>query len=373
MTAPEVPDGSRAPSDSAPPGLDLTRLAEYLSAKQPGLVSEPLRVELVPGGRSNLTYILNDTLVVRRPPLGHVLATAHDMAREFRVISALAPTPVPVPETLLLCEDDSVLGAPFYVMRRVPGMVYRRRAETDTLTAEQRQGLAYAMIDTLAVLHRVDPASVGLAGFGRPEGFLTRQVARWAAQLDRSRSRELAGAEELHALLSAEVPDSPRPSIVHGDFRLDNMMIDPATLRVAAVLDWEMATLGDPLTDLGLLVTYWDIMGELELAAGNPITDARGTQAGFPPARELLARYAAGSTLDLSDLHWYVGLACYKLAVILEGIHYRYTQGKTVGPGFDRIGLLVAPLLAAGLSAMSAKMPSARGPSGARLADQADE
>jgi aminoglycoside phosphotransferase (APT) family kinase protein len=336
----------------APPGLDLARLAEFLAAKQPDLLTEPLHAELAPGGRSNLTYVLNDRYVVRRPPLGHVLATAHDMSREYRVISALAPTAVPVPETLLLCEDDSVLGAPFYVMRRVPGTVYRRRAQTDTLTAEQRRDLAHEMVDTLATLHHVDPASVGLAGFGRPEGFLTRQVARWAGQLERSRSRELAGAEELYQRLAASVPDSPRPAIVHGDFRLDNLMVDPATLRVAAVLDWEMATLGDPLTDLGLLVTYWDIMGKLELAAGNPITDSRGAEAGFPPGPELLERYATRSDLDLADLHWYVGLACYKLAVILEGIHFRFTQGKTVGPGFDRIGMLVEPLLAEGLDAM---------------------
>src|SRR5262245_52473524 len=164
MTAPEPSDRSPAPSDGHPPGLDLSRLAEYLSGKRRDLVTQPLRAELVTGGRSNLTYILNGDFVVRRPPLGHVLATAHDMAREYRVISALAPTEVPVPETLLLCEDDSVLGAPFYIMRRVPGTVFRRRAQTDTLTADQRRELAYAMMDTLATLHRVDPAAVGLAG-----------------------------------------------------------------------------------------------------------------------------------------------------------------------------------------------------------------
>lgn len=334
------------------PGLDLDRLAEYLAAKAPGLLSEPLRATLVAGGRSNLTYILNDIYVVRRPPLGHVLATAHDMAREFRVLSALGPTPVPVPETLLLCEDDSVLGAPFYLMARVPGVVFRREEQTAPLGDEARRALAFEMIDTLASLHRVDPAEVGLGDFGRPDGFLERQVRRWTAQLERSKSRELAGADTLRDRLATTVPTSPRAAIVHGDFRLDNLIVDPDTLHVAAVLDWEMATLGDPLTDLGLLIAYWDVMSEVDVASGNPIADRVGASAGFPAGADLLDRYAATSGSPLRDLHWYVGLACYKLAVVLEGIHFRYTQGKTVGAGFEQIGGLVEPLIAQGINAL---------------------
>jgi len=320
------------------PGLDLDKLAEYLESKAPGLISEPLRASLVTGGRSNLTYILNDIYVVRRPPLGHVLATAHDMTREFRVISALGPTPVPVPDTLLLCEDSSVLGAPFYLMTRVPGEVYRTRRQTDELGEAGRRKAAFEMIDTLVALHAVEPAEVGLGDFGRPEGFLERQVRRWTQQLERSTSRPLVGAEELRDRLASTVPVSPAPAIVHGDYRLDNLLIDPATLRVAAVLDWEMATIGDPLTDLGLLLAYWDVMSEVELSAGNPIADRVGAAAGFPTGTELLERYAKASGTQLHDLHWYLGLACYKLAVVLEGIHYRYTKGQTVGAGFDRIG-----------------------------------
>jgi len=334
------------------PGLDLDKLAEYLESKAPGLITEPLNASLVAGGRSNLTYILNDIYVVRRPPLGHVLATAHDMTREFRVISALGPTPVPVPETLLLCEDSSVLGAPFYLMSRVPGTVYRTAQQTDELGEAGRRAAAFAMIDTLVALHAVDPGEVGLGDFGRPEGFLERQVRRWTQQLERSASRPLEGAEELRQRLAATVPVSPAPAIVHGDYRLDNLMIDPATLRVAAVLDWEMATVGDPLTDLGLLIAYWDVMSEVELTAGNPIADRVGAAAGFPSGTELLERYAKGSGTQLHDLHWYLGLACYKLAVVLEGIHYRYTKGQTVGAGFDRIGALVEPLLRQGLAAL---------------------
>jgi aminoglycoside phosphotransferase (APT) family kinase protein len=274
------------------------------------------------------------------------------MTREFRVISALGPTPVPVPDALLLCEDSSVLGAPFYLMTRVPGEVYRTRRQTDELGEAGRRTAAFAMIDTLVALHAVEPADVGLGDFGRPQGFLERQVRRWTQQLERSTSRPLAGAEELRDRLAASVPVSPAPAIVHGDYRLDNLMIDPATLRVAAVLDWEMATIGDPLTDLGLLLAYWDVMSEVELTAGNPIADRVGAAAGFPTGTELLERYADASGSPMHDLHWYLGLACYKLAVVLEGIHYRYTKGQTVGAGFDRIGALVEPTLRQGLAAL---------------------
>jgi aminoglycoside phosphotransferase (APT) family kinase protein len=336
---------------TTPPGLDLHRLGAYLDEKAPGLLSAPLTAELVAGGRSNLTYVLNEVFVLRRPPLGHVLATAHDMTREFRVISALGATAVPVPEALLLCQDDGVLGAPFYLMARVPGTVLRHRAQTDPLGDANRRKVAFAMMDTLAALHLVDPRDVGLDGFGRPEGFLERQVRRWTAQLDKSRSRDLPAAEALRERLAARIPASPRTGIVHGDYRLDNLIVDPDTLHVAAVLDWEMATIGDPLTDLGLLLAYWNVLNNLKTAV-NPIADGLGPDAGFPTGDELLARYARSAPLG-GDLHWYVGLACYKLAVVLEGIHYRYTKGQTVGAGFDRIGELVPPLLEEGIAAIN--------------------
>jgi aminoglycoside phosphotransferase (APT) family kinase protein len=336
---------------STPPGLDLPRLQTYLDEKAPGLVGDPLNATLVTGGRSNLTYVLNEVFVLRRPPLGHVLATAHDMTREFRVISALGPTAVPVPDALLLCEDDSVLGAPFYLMSRVPGVVLRHREQTDPLGADSRRRIAEGMMDTLAELHLVDPAEVGLAQFGRPDGFLERQVRRWTGQLEKSRSRELPAADTLRDLLAASIPASPRTGIVHGDYRLDNLIVDPATVRVAAVLDWEMATIGDPLTDLGLLLAYWNVLDRIKTGR-NPIADGLGAAAGFPSGDELLARYARSAPLS-DDLHWYVGLACYKLAVVLEGIHYRYTHGQTVGAGFDEIGQLVRPLFEAGITAIN--------------------
>lgn len=340
---------------SDPPGLDLTRLREHLDAARPGMVAGSLHGEVIAGGRSNLTYVVGDGAhewVLRRPPLGHVLATAHDMAREYRVMSALAGTPVPVPGTLLLCQDETVIGAPFYVMERVHGTVYRNPEDTRTLGPERAEKLAVALVDTLADLHAVDPASVGLADFGRPEGFLERQVRRWTKQLDGSRSREVPRADELSARLATGVPQSRRTTVVHGDYRLDNVIVDAdsANGTIAAVLDWEMATLGDPLADLGLLVVYWEGLAGIE---GNPIARGVGPEYGFPPASALLGRYAERSNADLGDLHWYVALGYFKLAVICEGIHYRYTQGQTVGEGFDRVGVLVEPLAAQGLGTLS--------------------
>jgi aminoglycoside phosphotransferase (APT) family kinase protein len=275
------------------------------------------------------------------------------MTREFRVISALAGTGVPVPAALLLCADDTVTGAPFYLMERVPGVVYRRRAQTDRLTAGQRRELALAMMDTLADLHAIDPAEVGLGDFGRPEGFLARQVRRWSGQLDRSRSRPLPGIDELRERLAATVPAGGGPGrVVHGDYRLDNLMAEVDPVMIRAVLDWEMATLGDPLADLGLLLTYWDVLGDSDLAADNPVADGLGPRAGFPTGAELIDRYAGRSDVDVGPLHWHVALGCFKLAVICEGTHYRHTLGQTLGEGFDRIGALVAPLVEHGLTAV---------------------
>lgn len=361
-SSPASPASATAPASGptgSPRGLDLDRLAAYLGAHRPELADAPLAATLIAGGKSNLTYLLRAgerELVLRRPPLGHVLATAHDMAREFRVISALAPTDVPVPAALLLCADTDVIGAPFYLMERVRGEVFRSRAQTDPLRPEQRRELALAMMDTLAALHTVDPATVGLGDFGRPEGYLGRQVHRWAGQLDRSRSRPLPGIDELRDLLAGTVPEGANAGrIVHGDYRLDNLLatVDPVSVR--AVLDWEMATLGDPLADLGLLLTYWDVLGDSDLAAGNPVADGLGPRAGFPTGAELIERYAGRSDVDVGPLHWHVALGCFKLAVICEGIHYRHTLGQTLGPGFDRIGDMVAPLVAHGLSAAREK------------------
>jgi aminoglycoside phosphotransferase (APT) family kinase protein len=341
----------RAATD--PPGIDLARLRAYLDEHAPSLPPGALTAERVEGGKSNLTYIVSDgtsEFVVRRPPLGHVLATAHDMSREFRVISALAGTAVPVPHTYLMCDDVDVIGAPFYVMQRVLGTVYRGIAQTSTLTPERAASIAYALVDVLADLHDVVPASVGLGDFGRPDGFLERQVARWGKQLAASRSRDLAGVDELQGRLAADVPRSGPPAIVHGDFRLDNAIVGDDD-RVAAVLDWEMATIGDPLADLGLLLVYWD--GVSAMPRGT-LNQAVTPDAGFPTGAQLIARYAERRDVDLARLPWYQALGFFKLAVISEGIYYRFTQGKTVGAGFAHMGDVVEPLIDQGLAVLGA-------------------
>ncbi|MEU3158498.1 phosphotransferase family protein [Streptomyces griseoincarnatus] len=336
-------------SPDHPPGLDLDRLRELLERERPGLLGGTLSGRLIEGGRSNLTYTVTDgagTWVVRRPPLGHVLATAHDMKREHRVISALHPTRVPVPRPVLLCEDEEVLGAPFYVMEYVEGTPYRTAGQLAPLGPGRTRTAVLNLVDTLVDLHAVDPAEVGLADFGRPEGFLDRQLRRWGKQLDASRNRELAGIDELHAALGRELPVSPAPTVVHGDYRLDNAMIsDDESVR--AVLDWEMSTLGDPLTDLGLLVMYSSPLGMPD----SPVSTTAEAP-GHPTPAELIERYAARSGRDVSSVSWYTAFAWFKLAVILEGIHYRYTLGQTVGAGFDRIGDLVPVFIEHGLTTL---------------------
>jgi aminoglycoside phosphotransferase (APT) family kinase protein len=341
---------------SHPPGLDLDQLRAYLDRVRPGLVTGPLTGRLIEGGRSNLTYEVGDGAskwVVRRPPLGHVLATAHDMKREHRVIAALHETDVPVPEPILLCEDEDVLGAPFYVMEFVDGTPYRTAEQLAPLGPERTRATVLGLVDTLVDLHAVDPAAVGLGDFGRPEGFLERQLRRWGKQLDASRNRDLPGIDELQAALGRELPDSPAPTIVHGDYRLDNVLVRQdadGVDRIKAILDWEMSTLGDPLTDLGLLVMYSTDLG----LPKSPVSTT-ATAAGHPAPAELIERYAARSGRDVSAVSWYTAFAWFKLAVILEGIHYRYTLGQTVGAGFDRIGELVPVFIEHGLTTLTSR------------------
>ncbi|MGN6753133.1 MAG: phosphotransferase family protein [Intrasporangium sp.] len=333
-----------------PPGLPLEPLARFLEEAVPGLLGGPLEAEVIAGGKSNLTYAVTDgrrSVIVRRPPLGHVLATAHDMGREHRVMSALRDTAVPVPQMHAACADPEVIGAPFYVMEHVAGTPYRLAAELEKLGAERVRGISERMVDTLVALHEVVPDEVGLGDFGRPQGFLGRQVRRWKQQLDASRSREVPGIDELHARLAAAEPTEGRPGIVHGDFRLDNLLVDEDD-AVRAVLDWEMATLGDPLTDVALLHAYLTMPAMVDSRA---VSDA-SLAPGFLTPDEVLDRYGRASGRDLSDLAFHLGLAYFKLAVILEGIHYRYTKGQTVGAGFEAIGDAVEPLVAQGLRSL---------------------
>lgn len=323
---------------TSPTGLDLGALAGFLG-------HGPLSAELIAGGRSNLTYLVCDerrSWIVRRPPLGHVLATAHDMAREYRVMSALADTAVPVPRTYRLCEDPAVLGAPFYVMQNVVGEVYRSAASAAALGLDRLTALAGELGRVLARLHTTDQAAVGLADFGRPDGYLERQLRRWSKQLDASRSRELPGIDELRDRLAAALPVSPAAAIVHGDYRLDNVIFGPDD-RIAAVVDWEMATLGDPLTDIGALLLYWEL-----LVTGQGLFGKVPPGAAFPDTSALLEPYLAEGGAALDHLPWYLAFATFKLAVISEGIHYRFQAGQTVGAGFERLGAAVPVLVERG-------------------------
>ncbi|GAB2609126.1 acyl-CoA dehydrogenase [Paractinoplanes abujensis] len=325
-------------------GLDLSRLQAYLKSGE-------LTGQMFAGGRSNLTYAVTDgkqRWVLRRPPLGHVLPTAHDMTREHKVLEALAKAGFPAPRPVLLCTDTDVIGAPFYLMEHVDGKIYRDITDLEALGPEAMRTLTLSLVDTLAELHALDPAAIGLADFGRPEGFNQRQVNRWKKQLDASRSRDVAGIDELHARLAVDIPTGGPGTVVHGDFRLDNVLIGDE-LQVNAVLDWEMSTLGDPLSDVALMFVYADL--PLNVATdGKPKAPLRVP--GHPSLAELGARYAERSRRDVSDLQWYVGFAAFKLAVILEGVHYRYVQGQTVGAGFETIGQMVGPLVMRGHEAL---------------------
>jgi aminoglycoside phosphotransferase (APT) family kinase protein len=333
------------------PGVELDALARWFDDTRPGLRQGELVGEVIAGGKSNLTYRISDgtsTWALRRPPLAHVLPTAHDMVREFTVISALADTAVPVAPAIALCTDADVLGAQFYVMGFVDGVVLDKPDLLRELEPAAATRACELLMDTLVDLHEVDPSSVGLAEFGRPDGFLARQVRRWHQQWQASETRPLDLLGQTVGRLTELLPEQSAPAIVHGDYRLTNVMFSPAVDRIAAVVDWEMATLGDPLTDLGLLVVYQDLAQQSDTIMPRMLPER-----GFLTAREMVGRYASRSPRDLARLNWYVGFGYFKLAVVAEGIHHRYLAGKTVGAGFDHFGDAVPTLLAAAQHALA--------------------
>jgi aminoglycoside phosphotransferase (APT) family kinase protein len=358
-----MPDADKSeprPEGGVPGVEDVARLGRWLADN--GIGSGTPAVRLIGGGRSNLTYQLDagpaggqagpGKLVLRRPPLGHVLPTAHDMAREYRVLTALTGTEVPVPRPLALCQDTDVIGAPFYVMEHVDGVVLRDRDDAAVLTPHQAGLVSHRFVEMLAAIHGLDVAAVGLAGFGKPEGYLARQLARWQRQWELSATREMPGYDELTRRLEAGLAAAASPAgpvtaggLVHGDYRLDNMLIVPGEQpRIAAVVDWEMSTLGDPLADLGLALVYWTDPGEqdwLALRVAASVTTAPG----FLTREQLAAQYARTTGRDLSRLGYYMAFGCFKLAVVLEGIHARFLQRKTVGEGFEREGEAVPALI----------------------------
>lgn len=299
-------------------------LREHLPSAEP-----PFGFSLIAGGHSNLTYRVADdagsTWVLRRPPLGRLLPTAHDMAREHRILQALSDTPVPVPSTIGLCEDTGVNGAPFYVMELVEGTVVRDESAAERVPPRARRRLGLNLVDVLADIHTVDPSDVGLEDLGRPDGYIERQLRRWSTQLQESQTRDLPGLGRVHALLAANTPRQTGSGLVHGDFRLDNCIVEDTD--VCAVLDWELCTLGDPLADLGLLLVYWTQPDD-DIRA---LPDGPTAVGGFPSRREMLDRYASRRQTNLDDIDFYVAFAYWRLACITEGVHARYRSGAMAG------------------------------------------
>ncbi|MEO8603264.1 MAG: phosphotransferase family protein [bacterium] len=333
---------------SETPGINVANVSRFFAAHVPG-GDVPLEFSLISGGKSNLTYVVRGgghEWVLRRPPLGHVLPTAHDMTREYRVLAALADTDVPVARPIALCEDAAVNDMPFYVMQYRPGVVLAYAPPDGYAeTPQARRAISLAMIETMVRLHAVDWRAVGLSGFGHPDGYVERQVRRWAQQWERSQTGPLPAIEGLAARLRQALPTSPAPTIVHGDFRLGNLALDPQDPgRVIAVFDWEMATLGDPLADLGYTLIYWadpdDVIDSASIGGVSPFTQAPG----YLRRAELIAEYASRSGRAVDSIDFYQVLALYKLAIISEGIYARYLQGKTLGEGFAGMTRPSAPL-----------------------------
>ena len=333
------------------PGMNRDALERFL--RENGIeVDGTLLVEMISGGRSNLTYKAYDdtsTWVVRRPPTSGLTPSAHDMAREWAVTDALASTDVPVARTVAFDRDGSALGAPMTVVEFVPGRVVRTREDLDDLTDAQVAGNAAELVRVLAALHAVDPASVGLEKFGRPDGFVTRQVATWARQWQTVKTRELPDVDRLHRALRDAVPTHSAASIVHGDYRVDNTILDAEDpSSVAAVVDWEMSTLGDPLTDVALMCVYRQPVFDAVLGA-----DAAWTSDRYPSAADLVQQYAVRSGRDVDNWGFYLALANFKLGVIGEGITHRALSGSDTGAGARNAADATQEFIAAGLRALS--------------------
>jgi aminoglycoside phosphotransferase (APT) family kinase protein len=314
------------PATEAPEGIDRPGVQAWFEANIDG-AEPPLSFRKISGGHSNLTYEVSDTAgrrwALRRPPLGKRLGSAHDMGREHRVVSALAETEVPVAPIAGFCEDESVNEAPFYVMEFVEGPILRSQVEAEEYFEESDRGpIGERVADTLVDIHGVDIDAVGLADLGKKEDYVARQLHRWQGQWEKSKTRDLLLVDEVHDRLVARIPDQGPATIVHGDYRLDNMILNDSG-EVAAVVDWELCTLGDPLADVGMLYVYWSQPDDQLAPLINPPTIAPG----FPSREELMQRYAERSGRDLGQIDFYIALGLWKLAVILEGVYSRYAAG----------------------------------------------
>lgn len=315
--------------------IDLGSLGGFLEAR--GFPIEEIAVEQFPGGHSNLTYLLTigrDEYVLRRPPLGPVAPKAHDVVREARVLSAVHPVFPPAPRPVLVCEDTAVIGAPFYLMERRRGLVVRRENPPE-IGADRslRRRVGDALLDTLVQLHAIDVTRAPLSAIGKPEGFLDRQLSGWFGRWQRARTRDLPEMERLIEWLGARAPAPLAPTILHNDYKLDNVMLDRGDpSRVVAVLDWEMSALGDPRIDLGILLCYWPEAADPP-ARREPISPVT-IMPGWPSRAELVERYAATTGRDMSQIRYFEVFAIFKVAVVLQQIYHRYYLGQTTDERF---------------------------------------
>ena len=320
--------------------LDWRALDAYLRERLPGQLADgaldpaaPLEVEQFPGGHSNLTYCVRFgglEFVMRRPPFGPVAPTAHDMPREYRLLAAIHPHFGLAPKPYLLCEDAGVIGAPFYLMERRRGIVVRQTVPPEIgEDLGLRRRISESVVDTLAAMHAVDIHSTGLAGIGKPVGFVRRQIEGWAGRWERSKTTDLAEMNETARWLLDHMPPEPAVhTLVHNDYKLDNLMLDAQDpSRIVAILDWEMCTVGDPLVDVGLLLCYWPQADDPEVFAGS--LRAVTQLPGWMTRAELVERYASQSGRDLSEIRYYHTFAVFKLAVVIQQIYYRYHVGQT--------------------------------------------
>lgn len=306
-------------------GIDIQPVTDWIARRT--TVSPPLGFRTIEGGRSNLTYDVTDAegrrLILRRPPLHSVLESAHDMGREHRIISALAGSGVPVPPTVGYEPEPDVNGAPFYVMHFVEGVVLRGAQDSERhLQPATRDAAADSLIEVLARLHELDPDEIGLGDLGRREDYLARQLKRWKSQLEKGRTRDLGVLDEVHRRLEADIPVQGGACVVHGDYKLENVIVDPGSGEVRAVLDWELTTLGDPLADLGLLLVYWSEPGD---TVGIP--GGASAVTGFPSRDEVVERYARRSGRDVTEIDYYYAFGTWKLACIVEGVYARMAAG----------------------------------------------
>jgi aminoglycoside phosphotransferase (APT) family kinase protein len=326
--------------------FDVERVAEFLRASR--IEVDVLEVEQFPAGQSNLTYLLRSgewEAVLRRPPLGPVAPRAHDMAREFHILDHLHPSFPLAPRPYVLCEDTSVIGAQFYVMERRRGLILDQDLPADwTPSLELHRGIAESLVRVLVDLHAVDWQSAGLGEIGRPDGYMRRQVSGWIDRFLHARTTELVGVEALCRWLTDNLPDSPEPTVVHNDYKLNNVLLDRSDpRRVNAVLDWEMATVGDPLSDIASLVVYWSEPGEADEIMGG--LRSVTSEPGFPSRDEIAELYSRLSGRDLGGLRWYVAFAYFKLGVIIQQIYYRWSKGQTHDERFAGHGEVASNLI----------------------------